>query len=124
MWTNQKKLDRKQKPTARNFRRSQILPLRNFAVLASASLCPSAIQRAMNASQIDGQGPSKKRKRKTPLPDNGEEAEAPGKAPNGNAKPRELVKADQLAWKKVSLLNDEFDDFEEIEGVDVEYVGG
>jgi len=28
----------------------------------------------------------------------------------------------ELAWKKVSLENDEFEDFEEIEGVDVEYV--
>lgn len=30
--------------------------------------------------------------------------------------------ADELAWKKISLENDEFEDFEEIEGVDVEYV--
>ena len=30
--------------------------------------------------------------------------------------------ADELAWKKISIENDEFDDFEEIEGVDVEYV--
>ena len=33
-----------------------------------------------------------------------------------------VVNADQLAWKKISLQNDEFDDFEEIEGVDVDYV--
>lgn len=32
------------------------------------------------------------------------------------------VNVDQLAWKKISLQNDEFDDFEEIEGVDVDYV--
>ena len=32
------------------------------------------------------------------------------------------MNVDQLAWKKISLENDEFDDFEEIEGVDVEYV--
>jgi len=32
------------------------------------------------------------------------------------------VNADQLAWKKISLQNDEFEDFEEIEGVDVDYV--
>src|ERR1700733_4746984 len=32
------------------------------------------------------------------------------------------VNADQLEWKKISLQNDEFDDFEEIEGVDVDYV--
>jgi len=36
--------------------------------------------------------------------------------------PGKLVNVDQLAWKKVSLENDEFDDFEEIEGVDVDYV--
>ena len=29
---------------------------------------------------------------------------------------------DELAWKKISLENDEFEDFEEIDGVDVEYV--
>ena len=46
----------------------------------------------------------------------------------GNGKRRKEIKeneglnADQLAWKKISLENDEFDDFEEIEGVDVEYV--
>lgn len=34
----------------------------------------------------------------------------------------EVRNVDQLAWKKISLENDEFDDFEEIEGVDVEYV--
>jgi len=34
----------------------------------------------------------------------------------------EVMNVDQLAWKKISLENDEFDDFEEIEGVDVEYV--
>jgi hypothetical protein len=33
-----------------------------------------------------------------------------------------VTNVDQLAWKKVSLDNDEFEDFEEIEGVDVEYV--
>jgi hypothetical protein len=33
-----------------------------------------------------------------------------------------VVNVDQLAWKKISLQNDEFDDFEEIEGVDVDYV--
>ena len=33
-----------------------------------------------------------------------------------------VMNADQLAWKKISLQNDEFDDFEEIEGVDVDYV--
>lgn len=33
-----------------------------------------------------------------------------------------IVNVDQLSWKKVSLQNDEFDDFEEIEGVDIEYV--
>jgi len=32
------------------------------------------------------------------------------------------INADHLAWKKISLENDEFVDFEEIEGVDVEYV--
>jgi hypothetical protein len=37
--------------------------------------------------------------------------------PNGPPK-----SADELAWKKISLENDEFDDFEEIEGVDIEYV--
>ncbi len=34
----------------------------------------------------------------------------------------EVMNVDQLEWKKISLENDEFDDFEEIEGVDVEYV--
>ena len=33
-----------------------------------------------------------------------------------------VVSADQLEWKKISLQNDEFDDFQEIEGVDVDYV--
>ena len=33
-----------------------------------------------------------------------------------------IVSVDQLAWRKISLQNDEFDDFEEIEGVDVEHV--
>jgi hypothetical protein len=33
-----------------------------------------------------------------------------------------IMSVDQLAWKKISLENDEFEDFEEIEGVDVEYV--
>ena len=33
-----------------------------------------------------------------------------------------IVSVDQLAWKKISLQNDEFEDFEEIEGVEVEYV--
>jgi ATP-dependent RNA helicase DDX24/MAK5 len=33
-----------------------------------------------------------------------------------------VVSADQLEWQKISLQNDEFDDFEEIEGVDVDYV--
>jgi len=44
--------------------------------------------------------------------------------PNGGAlkDPGKVVNVDQLAWKKVSLENDEFDDFEEIEGVDVDYV--
>jgi hypothetical protein len=41
----------------------------------------------------------------------------PGKEVTGNV----VMSADQLTWKKVSLQNDEFDDFEEIEGVDVEY---
>jgi len=40
----------------------------------------------------------------------------PGTRPNSE------VNVDQLAWKKISLQHDEFDDFEEIEGVDVEYV--
>jgi hypothetical protein len=34
----------------------------------------------------------------------------------------EVINVDQLAWNKISLENDEFEDFEEIEGVDVEYV--
>lgn len=44
--------------------------------------------------------------------------------PNSGAleDPGKVVNLDQLAWKKVSLANDEFDDFEEIEGVDVDYV--
>ena len=33
-----------------------------------------------------------------------------------------VMNVDQLAWKKISIENDEFDDFEEIEGVDVDYV--
>jgi hypothetical protein len=33
-----------------------------------------------------------------------------------------VMNVDHLAWRKISLENDEFDDFEEIEGVDVEYV--
>jgi hypothetical protein len=33
-----------------------------------------------------------------------------------------VTNVDQLSWKKVSLDNDEFEDFEEIEGVDVEYI--
>jgi len=40
----------------------------------------------------------------------------------GEGKVGEVMSADQLGWKKVSLENDEFDDFEEIEGVDVEYL--
>lgn len=41
-----------------------------------------------------------------------------GKEVKGNL----VMNVDQLAWKKISLQNDEFDDFEEIEGVDVEHV--
>jgi hypothetical protein len=33
-----------------------------------------------------------------------------------------VMDLDQLEWNKVSLQHDEYDDFEEIEGVDVEYV--
>jgi len=33
-----------------------------------------------------------------------------------------VVSVDQLGWKGISLENDEFDDFEELEGVDVDYV--
>jgi hypothetical protein len=33
-----------------------------------------------------------------------------------------IVRADQLAWRGISVQNDEFDDFEEIEGVDVEHI--
>jgi len=76
----------------------------------------------MNPPSIGGQGPSKKRKRKPSR--NDAEVKPSTKAPNGSAKSGEVVKIDQLAWKKVSLLDDEFDDFEEIEGVDVEYVSG
>jgi hypothetical protein len=33
-----------------------------------------------------------------------------------------VLNVEQLGWKGVSLENDEFDDFEELEGVDVDYV--
>ena len=33
-----------------------------------------------------------------------------------------VTNVDHLQWKKISLNNDEFEDLEEIEGVDVEYV--
>lgn len=33
-----------------------------------------------------------------------------------------VIDVDHLQWKKISLNNDEFEDLEEIEGVDVEYV--
>jgi hypothetical protein len=32
-----------------------------------------------------------------------------------------IINADQLDWKKTSLENGEFDDLDEIEGVDVQY---
>jgi hypothetical protein len=34
----------------------------------------------------------------------------------------EVLNVEQLGWKGISLGNDEFDDFEELEGVDVDYV--
>ena len=33
-----------------------------------------------------------------------------------------VTNVDHLQWKKISLNNDEFEDLEEIEGVDVEYI--
>ena len=33
-----------------------------------------------------------------------------------------VMDIDQLPWKKISMENDEFEDFEEVEGVDVEYI--
>jgi hypothetical protein len=53
----------------------------------------------------------RKRKRKGSFKDSGK-----------GGKGGEFKGADQLAWKKISLQNDEFEDFEEIEGVDIEYV--
>jgi hypothetical protein len=41
---------------------------------------------------------------------------------NGDEVGEVIMNVDQLAWKKISLENDEFDDFEEIEGIDVESV--
>jgi hypothetical protein len=35
---------------------------------------------------------------------------------------RDVLNVEQLGWKGVSLENDEFDDFEELEGIDVDYV--
>jgi hypothetical protein len=40
----------------------------------------------------------------------------------GKEKGGEVLNVEQLGWKGVSLENDEFDDFEELEGVDVDYV--
>lgn len=64
-----------------------------------------------------GRGASK-RKRKDTVQGRTKRAKASSQSETANA-PKN---ADELAWKKISLENDEFEDFEEIEGVDVEYV--
>src|SRR5215471_14933723 len=58
----------------------------------------------------DGKQENKRKRRK-------ERKENGGKEVTGT-----VMNVDQLTWTKISLENDEFDDFEEIEGVDVEYV--
>jgi hypothetical protein len=86
----------------------------SVAVLeGDASLASKNVKRKRNRASKDIYGNSKA------SPGNGTTGLADE---NGNAAVTPGVNADLLAWKKISLQNDEFADFEEIEGVDVEYV--
>jgi hypothetical protein len=68
----------------------------------------------------NGPGISSKRKRKH---ERDKKPSSKRSRSDGNEVRRGTVtNVDQLSWKKVSLDNDEFEDFEEIEGVDVEYI--
>ena len=78
----------------------------------------------MVISVIDSQVSSRKRKRQTSSARNSEKIGRQDNDKKATAKRGEALNADQLVWKKISLQNDEFDDLEEIEGVDVEYTDG
>jgi hypothetical protein len=64
----------------------------------------------------------RKRKHKGDRNDNSKRVKV-SKGENRSEKAANVVtNLDHLQWKKISLNNDEFEDLEEIEGVDVEYV--
>ena len=75
------------------------------------------------SNDIEGATPAAANKRKRKGTDGKEKSKGKRqKETKENAVSGAVMNVDQLAWTKISLENDEFDDFEEIEGVDVEYV--
>jgi hypothetical protein len=64
----------------------------------------------------------RKRKHKGDRNDNGKRVKVSKSENKSEIKANVVTNVDHLQWKKISLNNDEFEDLEEIEGVDVEYV--
>jgi hypothetical protein len=87
----------------------------SFAISSSLKM-----SKDVHGEKLEGRQkrPFKKRKRneKNERNGSGKKKAVPGSSAGS------IVRADQLAWKGISVQNDEFDDFEEIEGVDVEHI--
>lgn len=90
----------------------------------SIEICVPVKQSRMQSEMIEKEAArySKKKRKWKGIEDKGDRGTKRAKKPTNREKQGTVVSVDQLAWKKISLVNDEFEDFEEIEGVDVEYI--